>query len=205
MKPFRSAEEMLDAHELMFGDAGRQCAEVVLHWAGILFAEPLDSLNIRVVLAPVELGPYNKHRGYHYGRDDGTFILLNRHLVELHNGTLRLLPGADGNMRVFEDVIVHELTHARQGQLLRKHKWKVPPSRGCHRDLGWYAAVAEACPLYLGIELPRSSWPTGGRTRKGTLNEVQLTHWPSSLRLLADMHDPRLPPVKTTQQLMLSA
>jgi hypothetical protein len=30
MKPFRSLEEMLDALELMFGGAGRQCAEVVL-------------------------------------------------------------------------------------------------------------------------------------------------------------------------------
>jgi hypothetical protein len=32
MKPFRSTEEML-AHELMFGSAGRQCAEIVLKWA----------------------------------------------------------------------------------------------------------------------------------------------------------------------------
>src|SRR5262249_53623509 len=50
MKPFRSREEMLDAHELMFGHAGRQCAEIVLHWAITLFAAPLDVLNIRVVL-----------------------------------------------------------------------------------------------------------------------------------------------------------
>jgi hypothetical protein len=52
MKPFRSREEMLDAHELMFGNAGRQCAEIVLYWATTLFAVPLDVLNIRVVLAP---------------------------------------------------------------------------------------------------------------------------------------------------------
>ena len=32
MKPFRSPQEMLDAHELMFGDAGRQCVEMVLRW-----------------------------------------------------------------------------------------------------------------------------------------------------------------------------
>jgi hypothetical protein len=32
MKPFRSADEMLDAHELMFGDAGRRAAEMVLRW-----------------------------------------------------------------------------------------------------------------------------------------------------------------------------
>jgi hypothetical protein len=54
----------------MFGAAGRTCAELVLHWAPILFAAPLDPLAIRVVLAPVEIGPYNKHRGYHHG--DGT-------------------------------------------------------------------------------------------------------------------------------------
>jgi hypothetical protein len=48
MKPFRSPEEMLDAHELMFGDAGRRCAEIVLQWATTLFAVPLDALNIRV-------------------------------------------------------------------------------------------------------------------------------------------------------------
>ena len=51
MKPFRSREEMLDAHELMFGEAGRQCAEVVLKWASMLFAVPLNTMNIRVVLA----------------------------------------------------------------------------------------------------------------------------------------------------------
>jgi hypothetical protein len=35
--------------------------------ATTLFAVPLDVLNIRVVLAPIELGPYNRHAGYHYG------------------------------------------------------------------------------------------------------------------------------------------
>ena len=81
MKPFRSPQEMLDAHEQMFGEAGRQCAEIVLRQAGKLFAVPLDALNIRVVLAPVELGPYNRHYGYHYGpTDKGIFILGNKEL-----------------------------------------------------------------------------------------------------------------------------
>lgn len=31
MKPFRSPDEMLDAHEQMFGEAGRQCTEIILH------------------------------------------------------------------------------------------------------------------------------------------------------------------------------
>jgi hypothetical protein len=35
---------------------------------------------------------------------------------------------------------------------------------------------------------------TGAHTRKGTLTEVDLTHWPESLRWLAMENDPRLPP-----------
>jgi len=126
MKPFRSREEMLDAHELMFGNAGRKCAEIVLHWATTLFAAPLDVLNIRVVLAPVELGPYNRHAGYQYGHDgEGVFILGNRHIVRLNHVTLTLVQ--DGHW-LSDDFIVHELTHARQAQLLREHStdkdWK---------------------------------------------------------------------------------
>ena len=52
---------------------------------------------------------------------------------------------------------------------------------------------AEACPRYLGVEFPQSSWPTGPRTREGTLTEVLLTHWPTSLRVLATENDARLP------------
>jgi hypothetical protein len=185
MKPFRTPDEMLDAHELMFGDAGRQCAEVILKWASVLFAVPLDGLNIRVVLAPVELGPYNRHVGYAYDREQGAFILGNRHVVQLRGGTLVLTPQTTQQpggswLAGFEDFIVHELTHVRQAQLLREHRgekgWQM--KRGAHRDLGWYTAVSEACPRYLGVEFPRSSWPTGPRTRKGTLSEVELTHWP---------------------------
>src|SRR5262249_40015736 len=95
----------------------------------------------------------------------------------------------------FEDFIVHELTHARQAQLLLAHQngkgWQ--RNRGAHRDLGWYTAIAEACPKYLSVECPRSSWPTGPRTRQGTLTEVEMTHWPESLRALALANDPRLP------------
>jgi hypothetical protein len=73
-------------------------------------------------------------------------------------------------------------------------------SRGVHRDRAWYTAIAEACPNYLGAEFPhsswptgRSSWPTGPRTRKGTLTEVEATHWPESFRDLIVGKDPRLP------------
>ena len=88
-----------------------------------------------------------------------------------------------------EDFLVHELTHMRQAQVLREHPdWK--KTRGAHRDRGWYTAVSEACPRYLGLQCPPSSWPTGPRTRAGTLTEVDMTHWPGSLRALAG--DPRL-------------
>jgi hypothetical protein len=203
MKPFRTPDEMLDTHERMFGKAGRQCAEVILRWAGILFAVPLETMNIRVVLAPIELGPYNRHVGYAYGSEEGegAFILGNRHIVQLSRGTLMLTQQATEQAGVwhagFEDFIVHELTHVRQAQLLHEHEGEPGwiPKRGVHRDLAWYTAVAEACPRYLGVEFPQSSWPTGPRTRKGTLTEVMLTHWPMSLRWLALANDPRLPKI----------
>jgi hypothetical protein len=196
MKPFRSPEEMLDAHELMFGDAGRQCAEMVLRWATTLFDVQLDALNIRVVLAPIELGPYNRHAGYHYGPEEqGAFILGNRHVVRLNNGTLTLVQGRHW---LSEDFIVHELTHARQAQLLREHGHKKGWEKkrgGVHRDRGWYQAISEACPRYLGVEFPQSVWPTGPRTRPGTLTEVEATHWPESFRALIDLEDQRLPKI----------
>jgi hypothetical protein len=194
MKPFTSPEQMLDAHELMFGLAGRQCAELVLKWAGTLFAVPLDAFNIRVVLAPVELGPYNRHSGYIYGGEGkGAFILGNRHIVRFDHGTLVLVHSPERS--ISEDFVVHELTHVRQGLLLREHQgeeaWALTRP-GAHRDRGWYAAISEAAPKYLGVEVPPSLWPTGPRTREGTLTEVEMTHWPESLRVLIEMGDPRL-------------
>src|SRR5580765_8609397 len=193
MKPFTSSAEMLNAHELMFGTAGRQCAETVLRWAGTLFAVPLDVLNIRVVLAPIEIGPYNRHAGYHYGDgDQGAFILGNRHVVELRGGDLVLT--SKGFVTRYEDFVVHEMTHIRQRQLLREHHdeegWHA--TRGVHRDRGWFTAVAEAAPKYLGVELPQAIWPTGPRPRPGTLTEVEMCHWPASLRGLIEANDPRL-------------
>jgi hypothetical protein len=103
MKPFTSPEQMLDAHELMFGAPGRACAELILKWAGTLFAVPLDTLNIRVVLAPIELGPYNRHTGYCAGRDgEGAFILANRHHVHFKGGAVTAGPEpADVARRLF--------------------------------------------------------------------------------------------------------
>jgi hypothetical protein len=152
------------------------------------------------VLAPVELGPYNRHAGYCYGGEGKAALILgNRHIVQFNRGTLVLnqSPMAKDGVGRFEDFIVHELTHIRQAQLLRANGWQM--TRGAHRDLGWYTAIAEACPRYLGVECPRSSWPTGPRMRKGetTLTEVDMTHWPTSLRALSLVDDVRLP--KTTR------
>jgi hypothetical protein len=203
MLPFSSAAEMLHTHELMFGEAGRQCAEVVVRLADTLFATPLNALNIRVVLAPVELGPYNRHAGYHYGGGsdgDGTFILGNRHIVKLSGGSLKLKGDdtADDYLRGMESFIVHELTHARQRQLQRQHGGdkRYLMKRGAHRDHGWYEAISEACPRYLGVEFPRSAWPAGPRSgaHQGRLTEVEVTHWPSSFCGLIDRGDPRLMP-----------
>jgi hypothetical protein len=194
MKPFRSSEAMLDAHEAMFGEAGRQCAEVVLKWATTLFAVPLEVLNIRVVLAPVELGPYNRHAGYCYGGEGkGALILGNRHVVTFNRGTLALIKPAESNLSGYENFIVHELTHIRQAQLLREHKgeWGWSQTGGnVHRDKGWYAAIAEACPNYLGVELPESVWPK--RNNPDTLTEPEMSHWPASIRDLVEADDPRL-------------
>ena len=199
MKPFSSPEELLNAHELMFGEAGRQCAEIALRWAEILFAVPLDPLNIRIVLAPIELGPYNGHAGYQYGEvENGAFILGNRHIVELKSGTLQLKERSKLWLSGITDFVVHELTHVRQRQLLRQLDKEPGGARGSHRDSGWYQAIAEAAPKYLGIEVPQSAWPRGPRSRKdqGRLTEVDMTHWPNSLRELATMSDPRLPKVR---------
>jgi hypothetical protein len=194
MKPFGSAAEMLVAHELMFGAAGRKCAEFVLRWAPRLFAVPLDPLHMRVVLAPAELSPYNRQTGYHCGDGVTTFILANRHHCDFSSPTeIRII-----DIGRFEDFIIHELTHARQAQLMWQNGWSFG-SRGVHRDLGWYTAVAEACPNYLGVQLPRSSWPTGPRTRKGTLTEADMTYWPGSLRTLARRGDARFLPMDSAE------
>ena len=190
MKPFKSEAEMLAVHKAMFGVAGRFAAELVLKWAPKLFAEPLDPLTIRVVLAPVEIGPYNGHAGYYHGEGDDAFILGNRHHCRLVNGELVII-----NRQHFEDFVVHEMTHMRQVQLMNRNGWRRIQSRGAHRDRGWYSAIVEACPTYLGVELPASSIPAGPRTRKGAIDEKILTHWPHALRELVEQGDPRLPPV----------
>ena len=190
MQSFASPAEMLDAHAAMFGTAGRQAAEIVIDWAARLFAVPIDPLQVRVILAPVEIGPYNRHAGYCASVGAAAaFILGNRHHCAFHHGDVVLAAP-----QRFTDFIIHELTHARQRQLMQQHGWNSTkrPGAGAHRDQGWYAAIAEACPNYLGVELPERLWPTGSRTRRGTLTEVEMCHWPRSIRALIEAKDPRL-------------
>jgi hypothetical protein len=187
MKPFRSPEEMLDAHEAMFGDAGRRAAEIVLDLAPRLFAVPLEPLGIRVVLAPFQLSGYNRSGGYCLGVGDQHLILGNRHKCAVCGDEIALTKN-------FADFICHELTHIRQDQLLRENRgtWGWSQSgKNVHRDKGWYAATSEAAPSYLGVELPEDIWPK--RNNPDTLSEPEMCHWPASIRLLVDRNDPRLP------------
>ena len=165
----------------------------MLKWAPTLFAIPLDPLAFRVILAPREMGGYNQHCAY--ANTEAGFILLNRHCCHFdHEQRQQIALSAD-----VEDVLVHELTHTRQAMLLGTHH--IGGSRVPHRDPGWYEAVSEACPRYLGIEFPRSTWPAWKSVRrgksvikervKGTLDEVSVGHWPQAVRALAG--DPRLP------------
>ena len=189
MKAFASEAEMIRVHEGMFGDAGRVCAEAVIKCAA-MFGEPLDPLTIRVVLAPIELGPYNRHYGYTVTPKDGFhFVLGNRHICKIAaDGSIVL---HDGGLDLTTDFVMHELTHHRQAQLNRALGHK--RTRGDHRDPGWYGAIAEAAPRYLGVSMPESSWPHQ-KPKPGRLTEVEATHWPQSFRPLIAAGDPRLPP-----------
>jgi hypothetical protein len=186
---------MVAAHRALFGEAGEIASRIVLKWAPVLFGVPLDPLTFRVVLAPVELGPYNRHLAY--TMTEHGFILLNRHCCNFNHQQIVLSEDA-------EDVIVHELTHTRQAMLLGSHR--IRSSRGSHRDAAWYEAISEACPRYLGAEFARSSWPAWKSVRRGksvtkharegTLDEVTVCHWPQAMRALVG--DPRLPKSLTT-------
>jgi hypothetical protein len=194
MKRFKSAKAMLEAHEAMFGEPGRIFAELVIKHANTLFKVPLDALNVRVVLAPIELGPYGKHSGYCAECDTGGFILANRnHCIITRDGIALHNEGVHGDIyKRAEDFIVHELTHQRQRMLLRENKWKVNRSRGAHRDLGWFWAVAEGAKNYLGIEIKPEHFPIkksvrmDGKVvkvhRPGAMTEPQMCHWPAGVR-----------------------
>jgi len=202
MRPFKSPKEMLDVHTAMFGEAGYVCAKAVLDFAGV-FDEPLDPLRIRVLLAPYEIGPYNRHKGYTNRPQEGgyNFILGNRHVCrDMPDGSFAL----HDNGRL-TDFIVHEMTHHRQARLLQVSP--AAQSRGAHRDRGWYGAIAEAAPRYLGVAFPPSVWPKQRRDlvlKEGRLTEVEATHWPASFRQLVAAGDPRLRPSRTRPRPVLA-
>jgi len=209
MNPFSSISEMIEAHERMFGEAGLICAELVCQHVN-LFDEPLDPLKIRIVLAPVEIGPYNKHLGYTNGipKENAAtafrFILGNRYISDFDDhGVFMLHEKQQDTWKIgAEDFLVHELTHHRQDILLARHGWPQSKSRGVHRDAGWYSAISEAAPRYLGVAFPEFIWPkqksvrVNGAVTKfedpGRITEVEATHWPHSFRPLIAAQDKRL-------------
>jgi hypothetical protein len=178
---FTSEKHMIDTHTAMFGEPGQIAAKLVIKHAPALFDEPMDPLTFRVLFAPGEMGPYNRHLGYTV--TEGAFIVANRKCCEIQKHSLVLMDG-------FEDLIVHELTHNRQTVILGTHE--ITGTRGTHRDRGWYAAITEACPRYLGVAFPESLWPNrksvreGKSVRKevtpGRLDEPTVCHWPMAMR-----------------------
>jgi hypothetical protein len=186
---------MLAVHRLMFGEAGATCAEFILDWAAKLFDDPVDPLTLRIVLAPVELGPYNRHSAWAY--PEAGMILGNRHICGLDKAKGIVLTGSITHV---QDMVVHELCHFRQARLEAAHPQK--RSRGNHRDPAWYQAISEAARTYLGVHFPPERWPKmksvrdGNRVRKATdssrISEVEATHFPESFRVLIQNGDPRL-------------
>ena len=134
MKSFASPSQMLDAHEAMFGDAGRRAAEIVLDLAPRLFAVPLDPLSVRVVLAPFQLSGYNRASGYCLPVGDQHLILGNHHKCAGCSDKIALTKN-------FADFICHELTHIRQDQLLREHAG----------DWGWSQRAATSTAIKAGL------------------------------------------------------
>jgi hypothetical protein len=189
----QTLDQFVGVHEQMFGSAGRYCAEVVATWAPKLFAEPIDPLSLRIVLAPVEIGPYNKHIGY--AATSHGLILGNRHICGF---------GSDNDIVLVRDeqwvadFLVHELCHYRQALLLACLPGaKVDATRGSHRDIGWYTALAEASPRYLGVEFCAPSRKSVRVKAEGykhgkvgkvedpdRMSESDAAHWPHSMRSL---------------------
>lgn len=100
-----------------------------------------------------------------------------------------MLPNPERFVNRFADFIVHELTHYRQRVLIQRGG--IVQNRGAHRDVGWFQAIAEAAPRYLGVTFSESAWPKQ-KPQPGRLTEVEVTHWPGSFRDLVAGGDPRL-------------
>jgi hypothetical protein len=146
-----------------------------------------------VILAPVEMGPYNRHAGWYGPRQLGQPgpILVNRHHVAVNVDDWFAVTSPDS----LRDTLVHELTHAYQHEVVMVRDGgdkTLDPTRGPHRCRSWYEAVATAAPAVLGVEIPAECWPLKKSARRngkvvkiipeGTVSEVEMTHWPGSIR-----------------------
>lgn len=186
--PFASADEMVSHHVTMYGSIGQIAAEAVLRYASLF--PGLNPLDFRILLAPVELRPYNKHIGYTVSRRRQAhaprYILGNRHVCRWQDdGSIGL--ACDHQFMI--DFLVHEMTHHRQADILLRDG--IRQNRGSHRDRGWYRAIEEAAPAYLGVEFPSERWPRQ-KTRNGRLTEVETCRWPHTFRELIANRDTRL-------------
>jgi hypothetical protein len=192
IRPFSSADEMVWYHVMLYGSLGQIAAEAVLRWAPLW--PGINPLDFRIVLAPIELGPYGKHIGYTVTRRPANaprYIIGNRNICKWeHDGSIVL--ACDHQHMI--DFLVHEITHHRQADVLHGAR----QTRGAHRDRGWYGAIAEAAPAYLGVEFPTECWPKQ-KAQDGRLTEVEAYHWPHSFRKLIASHDPRLVQVSRTE------
>jgi hypothetical protein len=189
--PFASSDAMITQHVTMYGPIGQTAAEAVLRYAP-LFPE-LHPLDFLVLFAPIELGPYNRHAGYtvtHRSTKAPRYIVGNRHMCRFDDDGF-IVPACDQQDLI--DFLVHEITHQRQEIILRRYHIRQP--RAKHNDRGWYGAIAEAAPAYLGVTFPPERWPLQNAERSlaaGRLTETEAYHWPNSFRELIAQRDTRL-------------
>jgi hypothetical protein len=200
IKPFKSDKEMIAHHVAMFGPLGQIAAEAVLRWASLW--PGIDPLDFRVLLAPIELAPYGRHHALTVPPPQPggpRIILVNRWVVGWRADGSIGLTGEYDEQR-FIDLLVHEMTHQRQWNLLRDDP-SLHTARGehaDHHDGGWYGAVTEAAPAYLGVEFLEERWPKQKvkvGDGSGRLTEVEACHWPRTFRALIAKGDTRLSPV----------